>query len=119
MKLFEHEKNMEHPMYRKGFQYVFDHYGVPRLPSEELIELREKHSKLIKDFNKLEQKSLEENKELQKRIDDLEHKLKLRENTKKSLRRENTIKKKRILLLESTLESLQSKWYLKPFINIT
>ena len=119
MKLFEHEKNMEHPMYRKGFQYVFDHYSVPRLPSEELIELRETYSNLVKDFNKLKQKSLEENKELQKRIDDLEHKLKLRENTKKSLRRENTIKKKRILLLESTLESLQSKWYLKPFINIT
>tara|TARA_Y100001951_G_C11263795_1_gene254205 strand:+ start:755 stop:1114 length:360 start_codon:yes stop_codon:yes gene_type:complete len=118
MKLLEHEKNMEHPMYRKGFQYVFDHYGVPRLPSEELIDLRETHSNLIKDFNKLKQKSLKQDKELQKRIDDLEHKLKLSENTKKSLRRENTIKKKQIVLLESTLEYLQSKWYLKPFINI-
>ena len=40
MDYFEHERNMEHPMYKKGFQYVFDHYGVPRLPSEELIDLR-------------------------------------------------------------------------------
>ena len=47
MSWLEHEKDMEHPMYKKGFQYVFDHYGVPRLPSEELIDLRESNEKLL------------------------------------------------------------------------
>ena len=52
MDYFEHERNMEHPMYKKGFQYVFDHYGVPRLPSEELIDLRKEHKKLLRKLVK-------------------------------------------------------------------
>jgi len=41
----EHERNMENPWYKKGFEYVFDHYGVPEKPSEELIRLRKKEIK--------------------------------------------------------------------------
>jgi len=52
MDYFEHERNMEHPMYKKGFQYVFDHYGVPRLPSEELLDLRDENKKLLKAIKK-------------------------------------------------------------------
>ena len=124
--LFEHEKNMEHPMYKKGFQYVFDHYGVPRLPSEELIDLRKKYSKLFDEYKEYQKIALSNAKEttkevkaLDKDIDDLITRLKKRDSTIKKLRYENNKKKKQIELLESKLKSLQSKWYLKPFINIT
>ena len=123
---FEHEKNMEHPMYKKGFQYVFDHYGVPRLPSEELIDLRKKYSKLFDEYKEYQKIALSNAKEttkklkaLDKDIDDLITRLKKRDSTIRKLRYENNKKKKHIELLESKLESLQSKWYLKPFINIT
>ena len=123
---FEHEKNMEHPMYKKGFQYVFDHYGVPRLPSEELIELRKKYSKLFDEYKEYQKIALSNAKEttkevkaLDKDIDDLITRLKKKDSTIRKLRYENNKKKKHIELLESKLESLQSKWYLKPFINIT
>ena len=123
---FEHEKNMEHPMYKKGFQYVFDHYGVPRLPSEELIDLRKKYSKLFDEYKEYQKIALSNTKEttkelkaLDKDIDDLITKLKKRDSTIRKLRYENNKKNKHIELLESKLKSLQSKWYLKPFINIT
>ena len=123
---FEHEKNMEHPMYKKGFQYVFDHYGVPRLPSEELIDLRKKYSKLFDEYKEYQKIALSNTKEttkelkaLDKDIDDLITRLKKRDSTIRKLRYENNKKKKHIELLESKLKSLQSKWYLKPFINIT
>ena len=123
---FEHEKNMEHPMYKKGFQYVFDHYGVPRLPSEELIDLRKKYSKLFDEYKEYQKIALSNTKEttkelkaLDKDIDDLITRLKKRDSTIRKLRYENNKKNKHIELLESKLKSLQSKWYLKPFINIT
>tara|TARA_R100000655_G_scaffold46552_1_gene83517 strand:+ start:589 stop:972 length:384 start_codon:yes stop_codon:yes gene_type:complete len=123
---FEHEKNMEHPMYKKGFQYVFDHYGVPRLPSEELIDLRKKYSKVFDEYRKYQEIALSNTKEttkelkaLDKDIDDLITRLKKRDSTIRKLRYENNKKKKHIELLESKFKSLQSKWYLKPFINIT
>ena len=123
---FEHEKNMEHPMYKKGFQYVFDHYGVPRLPSEELIELRKKYNKISDEYKEYQKIALSNTKEttkelkaLDKDIDDLITRLKKKDNTIRKLRYENNKKKKHIELLESKLKSLQSKWYLKPFINIT
>ena len=123
---FEHEKNMEHPMYKKGFQYVFDHYGVPRLPSEELIDLRKKYSKIFDEYKEYQKIALSNAKEttkelkaLDKDIDDLITRLKKRDSTIRKLRYENNKKKKQIELLESKLKSLQSKWYLKPFINIT
>ena len=123
---FEHEKNMEHPMYKKGFQYVFDHYGVPRLPSEELIDLRKKYSKIFDEYKEYQKIALSNAKEttkevkaLDKDIDDLITRLKKKDSTIRKLRYENNKKKKHIELLESKLESLQSKWYLKPFINIT
>ena len=123
---FEHEKNMEHPMYKKGFQYVFDHYGVPRLPSEELIDLRKKYSKLFDEYKEYQKIALSKTKEttkelkaLDKDIDDLITRLKKRDSTIRKLRYENNKKNKHIELLESKLKSLQSKWYLKPFINIT
>ena len=124
--LFEHEKNMEHPMYKKGFQYVFDHYGVPRWPSEELIDLKKRYSKLSDEYKEYQKIALANTKEttkelkaLDKDIDDLITRLKKRDSTIRKLRYENNKKKKHIELLESKLESLQSKWYLKPFINIT
>jgi len=124
--LFEHEKNMEDPMYKKGFQYVFDHYGVPRLPSEELIDLRKRYSKLSDEYKEYQKIALSNAKEttkelkaLDKDIDDLITRLKKRDSTIRKLRYENNKKKKHIELLESKLKSLQSKWYLKPFINIT
>ena len=123
---FEHEKNMEHPMYKKGFQYVFDHYGVPRLPSEELIDLRKKYSKLFDEYKEYQKIALSNAKEttkelkaLDKDIDDLITILKKKDSTIRKLRYENNKKNKHIELLESKLKSLQSKWYLKPFINIT
>ena len=123
---FEHEKNMEHPMYKKGFQYVFDHYGVPRLPSEELIDLRKKYSKVFDEYKEYQKIALSNTKEttkelkaLDKDIDDLITRLKKRDSTIRKLRYENNKKNKHIELLESKLKSLQSKWYLKPFINIT
>ena len=123
---FEHEKNMEHPMYKKGFQYVFDHYGVPRLPSEELIDLRKKYSKVSDEYKEYQKIALSNTKEttkelkaLDKDIDDLITRLKKRDSTIRKLRYENNKKNKHIELLESKLKSLQSKWYLKPFINIT
>ena len=123
---FEHEKNMEHPMYKKGFQYVFDHYGVPRLPSEELIDLRKRYSKLSDEYKEYQKIALSNAKEttkelkaLDKDIDDLITRLKKRDSTIRKLRYENNKKKKHIELLELKLKSLQSKWYLKPFINIT
>ena len=58
-------------------------------------------------------------KALDKDIDDLITKLKKRDSTIRKLRYENNKKNKHIELLESKLKSLQSKWYLKPFINIT
>ena len=123
---FEHEKNMEHPMYKKGFQYVFDHYGVPRLPSEELIDLRKKYNKLFDEYKEYQKIALSNTKEttkelkaLDKDIDDLITRLKKKDSTIRKLRYENNKKNKHIELLESKLKSLQSKWYLKPFINIT
>ena len=123
---FEHEKNMEHPMYKKGFQYVFDHYGVPRLPSEELIDLKKRYSKLSDEYKEYQKIALSNAKEttkelkaLDKDIDDLITRLKKRDSTIRKLRYENNKKKKHIELLELKLKSLQSKWYLKPFINIT
>ena len=123
---FEHEKNMEHPMYKKGFQYVFDHYGVTRLPSEELIDLRKKYSKVFDEYKEYQKIALSNAKEttkelkaLDKDIDDLITRLKKRDSTIRKLRYENNKKNKHIELLESKLKSLQSKWYLKPFINIT
>lgn len=123
---FEHEKNMEHPMYKKGFQYVFDHYGVPRLPSEELIDLRKKYSKVFDEYKEYQKIALSNAKEttkelkaLDKDIDDLITRLKKKDSTIRKLRYENNKKNKHIELLESKLKSLQSKWYLKPFINIT
>jgi septal ring factor EnvC (AmiA/AmiB activator) len=124
--LFEHEKNMEHPMYKKGFQYVFDHYGVPRLPSEELIDLRKKYSKLSDEYKEYQETALSSVKETKKELEamdkdllDIVTKMSRRDSTIRKLRYENNKKKKHIKLLESKLESLQSKWYLKPFINIT
>jgi chromosome segregation ATPase len=131
--LFEHEKNMEHPMYKKGFQYVFDHYGVPRLPSEELIDLRKKYNKLFDEYKKhleeyreYQKVALSNSKETKKDLIELDKDIdfiisisKKKDSTIRKLRYENNKKKKQIELLESTLKSLQSKWYLKPFINIT
>tara|TARA_R100000664_G_scaffold33611_1_gene51227 strand:+ start:747 stop:1133 length:387 start_codon:yes stop_codon:yes gene_type:complete len=125
-KLWEHEKNMEHPMYKKGFQYVFDHYGVPRLPSEELINLRKRYSKLSDEYKEYQKIALSNAKEttkelkaLDRDIDDLITRLKKRDSTIRKLRYENNKKKKHIELLESKLKSLRSKWYVKPFLNIT
>tara|TARA_R100000234_G_C4956059_1_gene159592 strand:- start:372 stop:755 length:384 start_codon:yes stop_codon:yes gene_type:complete len=124
--LFEHEKNMEHPMYKKGFQYVFDHYGVPRLPSEELIDLKKRYSKLSDEYKEYQEKALSSIRETTKELEamdkdllDIVTKMNRRDSTIRKLRYENNKKKKQIELLESTLKSLQSKWYLKPFINIT
>ena len=50
---------------------------------------------------------------------DIVTKMSRRNSTIRKLRYENNKKKKHIELLESKLKSLQSKWYLKPFINIT
>jgi septal ring factor EnvC (AmiA/AmiB activator) len=123
---FEHEKNMEHPMYKKGFQYVFDHYGVPRLPSEELIDLRKRYSKLSDEYKEYQETALSSVKETKKELEamdkdllDIVTKMNRRDSTIRKLRYENNKKKKHIELLESKLKSLQSKWYLKPFINIT
>lgn len=58
-------------------------------------------------------------KALDKDIDDLITRLKKKDSTIRKLRYENNKKNKHIELLESKLKSLQSKWYLKPFINIT
>ena len=124
--LFEHEKNMEHPMYKKGFQYVFDHYGVPRLPSEELIDLKKRYSKLSDEYKEYQEKALSSIRETTKELEamdkdllDIVTKMSRRNSTIRKLRYENNKKKKHIELLESKLKSLQSKWYLKPFINIT
>ena len=125
-KLWEHERNMEHPMYKKGFQYVFDHYGVPRLPSEELIDLKEKYSKLSDEYKEYQETALSSVKETKKELEamdkkllDIVTKINRRDKTIRKLRYENNKKKKHIELLESTLESLRSKWYVKPFFNIT
>jgi len=101
--MFEHEKNMEHPMYKKGFQYVFDHYGVPEKPSEELIRLKKElnlRKETIKILNEIKNNNIT--------LIEINSKLDLSRNYyKKTLNKLRT--KHRILT---------SKWYVKLFLYL-
>ena len=101
--MFEHEKNMEHPMYKKGFQYVFDHYGVPEKPSEELIRLKKElnlKKETIKILNEIKNNNIT--------LIEINSKLDLSRNYyKKTLNKLRT--KHRILT---------SKWYVKLFLYL-
>ena len=108
--MFEHEKNMEHPMYKKGFQYVFDHYGVPEKPSEELIRLR-KELKLRKETLKLYNEIKNTNITLIKEADNI-----LKVNSKLDLSR--NYYKKTLTKLRAKHKVLTSKWYVKLFVYL-
>ena len=101
--MFEHEKNMEHPMYKKGFQYVFDHYGVPEKPSEELIRLR-KELKLRKETIEI----LNEIKNNNITLIEINSKLDLSRN----------YYKKTLNKLRTKHKILTSKWYVKLFLYL-
>ena len=101
--MFEHEKNMEHPMYKKGFQYVFDHYGVPEKPSEELIRLK-KELNLRKETIKI----LNEKKNNNITLIKINSKLELSRN----------YYKKTLNKLRAKHKILTSKWYVKLFLYL-
>jgi len=104
---FEHERNMEHPMYKKGFQYVFDHYGVPRLPHEkyqDTLEMLNKSLKLLKENRLLMLKLEEENENLVKTL----------KATRSSWYYQTSVTKK----LRKQIKAVKLKWYLKPFNKI-
>ena len=104
---FEHEKNMENPMYRKGFQYVFDHYGVTRLPHEkyqDTLEKLNKSLKLLKEERLLMLKLEVENENLVKTL----------KATRSSWYYQTSVTKK----LRKQIKDVKSKWYLKPFNKI-
>ena len=101
--MFEHEKNMEHPMYKKGFQYVFDHYGVPEKPSEELIRLK-KELKLRKETIEI----LNEIKNNNITLIEINSKLDLSRN----------YYKKTLNKLRAKHKILTSKWYVKLFLYL-
>lgn len=101
--MFEHEKNMEHPMYKKGFQYVFDHYGVPEKPSEELIRLK-KELKLRKETIEI----LNEIKNNNITLIEINSKLDLSRN----------YYKKTLNKLRAKHKVLTSKWYVKLFVYL-
>ena len=99
MDLFEHEKMLENYMYKKGFQYCFDHYGV-------ILEGSVKN----------------ENKKLHKVIKELEDRLDEKYKTLKAVRQSwyycnRTSKELRKKLKNANLEikSIKSKWYIKLF----
>jgi len=101
--MFEHEKNMEHSMYKKGFQYVFDHYGVPEKPSEELIRLRKElnlRKKTIKILNKIKNNNTT--------LIEINSKLNLSRN----------YYKKTLNKLRTKHKVLTSKWYVKLFVYL-
>jgi hypothetical protein len=105
--MFEHEKNMEHPMYKKGFQYVFDHYGVPEKPSEELIRLRKKRKLIMRRLTTIENNNITLKKELDN-LSEINFKLNLSRNYyKKTLNR-----------LRIKHKTLTSKWYVKLFVYL-
>ena len=101
--MFKHEKNMEHPMYKKGFQYVFDHYGVPEAPSEELIRLK-KELKLRKETIEI----LNEIKNNNITLIEINSKLDLSRN----------YYKKTLNKLRTKHKVLTSKWYVKLFVYL-
>ena len=104
---FEHERNMEHPMYKKGFQYVFDHYGVPRLPHEkykDTLEMLHKSLKLIEENRLLMLKLEEENENLVKTL----------KATRSGWYYQTSVTKK----LRKQIKAVKLKWYLKPFNKI-
>lgn len=101
--MFEHEKNMEHPMYKKGFQYVFDHYGVPEKPSEELIRLKKElklRKETIKILNKIKNNNIT--------LIEINSKLDLSRN----------YYKKTLNKLRAKHKVLTSKWYVKLFVYL-
>jgi len=101
--MFEHEKNMEHPMYKKGFQYVFDHYGVPEKPSEELIRLKKKlnlRKETIKILNEIKNNNI----------------TLIKINSKLDLSR--NYYKKTLNKLRTKHKILTSKWYVKLFLYL-
>ena len=101
--MFEHEKNMEHPMYKKGFQYVFDHYGVPEKPSEELIRLKKElnlRKETIKIFNEIKNNNIT--------LIEINSKLDLSRN----------YYKKTLNKLRAKHKILTSKWYVKLFLYL-
>tara|TARA_R110002050_G_scaffold110379_3_gene222520 strand:+ start:17888 stop:18220 length:333 start_codon:yes stop_codon:yes gene_type:complete len=101
--MFEHEKNMEHPMYKKGFQYVFDHYGVPEKPSEELIRLKKElnlRKETIKIFNEIKNNNIT--------LIEINSKLDLSRN----------YYKKTLNKLRTKHKILTSKWYVKLFLYL-
>ena len=101
--MFEHEKNMEHPMYKKGFQYVFDHYGVPEKPSEELIRLKKElnlRKETIKILNEIKNNNIT--------LIEINSKLDLSRN----------YYKKTLNKLRTKHKILTSKWYIKLFLYL-
>jgi|TARA_R110002073_G_scaffold113093_5_gene250094 hypothetical protein len=101
--MFEHEKNMEHPMYKKGFQYVFDHYGVPEKPSEELIRLKKElnlRKETIKILNEIKNNNI----------------TLIKINSKLDLSR--NYYKKTLNKLRTKHKILTSKWYVKLFLYL-
>ena len=101
--MFEHEKNMEHPMYKKGFQYVFDHYGVPEKPSEELIRLKKElnlRKETIKILNEIKNNNI----------------TLIKINSKLDLSR--NYYKKTLNKLRAKHKVLTSKWYVKLFVYL-
>jgi|TARA_R110002072_G_scaffold133856_1_gene274397 hypothetical protein len=101
--MFEHEKNMEHPMYKKGFQYVFDHYGVPEKPSEELIRLKKElnlRKETIKILNEIKNNNIT--------LIEINSKLDLSRN----------YYKKTLNKLRTKHKILTSKWYVKLFLYL-
>ena len=101
--MFKHEKDMEHPMYKKGFQYVFDHYGVPEDPSEELIRLKKElnlRKETIKIFNEIKNNNIT--------LIEINSKLDLSRN----------YYKKTLTKLRAKHKVLTSKWYVKLFVYL-
>tara|TARA_R100000664_G_scaffold13013_3_gene20892 strand:- start:3224 stop:3583 length:360 start_codon:yes stop_codon:yes gene_type:complete len=108
--MFEHEKLMENPMYKKGFQYCFDHYGVilEGQTADENIELhnsiREIKQLWKADNEKIELK-LNKTKETLKAV---RQSMYYHQKTSKDLR--SKLKK-----TKDEFNSLRSKWYVRLF----
>ena len=108
--IFEHEKLMENPMYKKGFKYCFDHYGVilKGQTADENIELRNSIREVQQlwrtDKEKIESK-LNKTKETLKAV---RQSMYYHQRTSKDLR--SKLKK-----TKGEFNSLRSKWYVRLF----
>lgn len=107
----EHEIYMKNYLYRKGYEYVFDHYGISRLPYEKFEDTLKQLDNVEKELAATKirlEKFKEEHKKVLRSSKQLKTTLKA---TRQSWYYQTSVSKK----LRKQIKTVKSKWYLKPF----